>query len=222
MDNYHKVLAKNTAGKIGAGSKIRDMLSAQGNTHIVASALMLAMSITAVLDTPSRLYIFEDRHVVDDNSGDYDRNGLNWASKIYALMVFTATILFSASLAFGLLNNMLVNMIDDADVFQFLKVNHVVLRMPVLGVFTSFFFWIASLTMFAYYAFGRDVFIVLNVINGAILFVWYYLYVRVLQRMDVPPASLERRRRSTQDNVETTGRRLGSAVEIPPGKFSGA
>jgi len=158
--------------KGGDASQIRDMIRSENAGYMVADALLLAMSLTATLDGPSRVHLFDD----GASGSDYESCSLTWPAYLYAGLLMMGTMLFGSSLCSALLNNIIVNVLDDDALLEFVENHQIALKYPLMSLQIAFFLWVASTELFCHFAYSNTFGAVIDVMSNGLVICIFLVY----------------------------------------------
>lgn len=146
---------------------------------MVVNALLLAMSLSATLDAPTRIHLFDTEAV----GSDYEACKLTWPAYLYASFCMICSVLFGTSLSTSLLNNILVNIMDDDTLLKFVDAFSFILKLPLMFLQIAMLGWFASMELYCHFAYTNTFGIFIDVMSNFLIGLVMYLYALVVKEM---------------------------------------
>ena len=175
------------------------MITNECNSHIFTSALMCAVAIPAVIDIPMSgiLTLF------DDDADDFSLDNISSKGLIYTGLQLTSVVGFTVALCFAIMNNLFVNIVPDKYVSKYVQMNTFVMKVPIVCIKLSFFFWIASMGILIQCAFGRTLGVYFNIVSSlAVIFLAGSFTIVVKNLSEITEQSNLLREEETKKSVE--------------------
>ena len=146
---------------------------------MVADALLLAMSLSATLDAPTRIHLFD----TEATGSDYEACKLTWPAYLYAGLTMLCSVLFGTSLSTSLLNNILVNIMDDDVLLKFVDTFSFILKLPLMFLQIALFGWFASMELYCHFAYTNTFGILVDVVSNFLIGAILYIYAWAIREM---------------------------------------
>ena len=178
----------------------RSMITNECNSHIFTSALMCAVAIPAVIDIPVSgiLALFED-----DEEDDFSLKNISTKGIIYTALQLSSVVGFTVALCFAIMNNLFVNIVPDKFVSKYVQMNTFVMKVPIVCIKLSFFFWIASMGILIQCAFGSTLGVSFNIVSSlAVIFLAGSFTIVVKNLSEITEPSNLLREEETKKSVE--------------------
>ena len=81
----------------------------------------------------------------DDDADDFSLDNISSKGLIYTGLQLTSVVGFTVALCFAIMNNLFINIVPDKYVSKYVQMNTFVMKVPIVCIKLSFFFWIASM-----------------------------------------------------------------------------